>query len=91
MGYTVKITLGVTDKVATGKRYKDINMKGMYVSNNKKARHGDIQEAVTQKILNNLRSKHTDYDFTVKKILISAHKMDFVFSDGTQSAPVAQQ
>lgn len=86
MEYIAKITIKVTDPRYPATMFKDITFKGMYVSQKKKDRHEDIQKAISDKLISAMQRKHPDKTFTVKKALISAHKMDFVFSEDPASA-----
>lgn len=86
MEYIAKITIKITDPNDPKARFADLTFKGMYVSKKNKNSNADIQKAITDKLIPALQSKHPDKTFTVKKAIISAHKMDFVFSEDPASA-----
>ena len=85
MEYIAKITIKTTNPANPRECFADLIFKGMYVSKKNKDRHADIQKAISDKLIPAMQSKHPDKTFTVKKALISAHKMDFVFSENHTS------
>lgn len=86
MEYIAKITIKTTDPANPRVRFADLTFNGMYVSKKNKNSNADIQKAIAGKLIPALQSKHPDKTFTVKKAIISTHRMDFVFSEDPASA-----